>query len=224
MEYHSFEEESAWLEALEENWKRCGSTALDARGTFKVCLAGGSTPAVLYRKIASMEWPFEATTFFIGDERYVPMDHKDSNYRMIYEAFYPHRIRLMRWKTELADPAQAAKEYEREMKQDLSTPPRFDLVLLGLGEDGHTASLFAGTAALKEDYRLAIENRVHQLGAYRLTMTYPLLDFAREIWFLTRGEKKRPWIDKLVAGGDDSFPAGAVRCEKGEIRLFHCVT
>lgn len=221
METHILQNETAWLQAMVERWKEVGGAALAERGSFKVSLSGGTTPDVLYKKLASIDWPWSSTVFFIGDERWVPLDHSDSNYRMIYESFYPHRIRLERWKTEMDKPLNTALDYEKRIRQELSAPPRFDLVLLGIGDDGHTASLFPNTDALNEEKKLTVENRVPQLGTFRLTMTYPLLREAREIWFIAKGIKKRPWIDKMAEGKDLSFPAAKVEASRGKVHLFY---
>lgn len=221
MERINFATEAAWLDGLLEAWKATGGQSLQARGDFKVALSGGSTPGTFYKSLAKSGWPWEATKFFIGDERWVPIDHKDSNYRMIYESFYPNKIQLTRWKTELTKPEEAAADYERTLKQELSQPARFDLVLLGIGDDGHTASLFPGSKALLEQRRLTFAHYVQQVEGFRLTVTYPLIALAREVWFLARGEKKKAWVDKMTAGSDTFFPASKVTAQ-GAVKIFYC--
>jgi 6-phosphogluconolactonase len=222
MELISSATEAAWLDTLTTRWQEMGGEALTARGSFKAALSGGSTPGTFYRHLARLEWPWEATHLFVGDERLVPAEHKDSNYRMIYEAFYPRKITLERWKTESVRPEDAATDYEKRLRVELSDPPRFDLIMLGIGDDGHTASLFPATAALQEETKLCVLNRVPQLETFRLTFTYPLIRLAREVWFVTRGPKKLPWIEKMVAGTDASFPAARVTTENGPVKIFHC--
>jgi len=223
MERIDFSTEGAWLDGLLEAWKAVGGASIHARGDFKVALSGGSTPGSFYKALAKTEWPWEATKFFIGDERWVPIVHSQSNYRMIYESFYPHKIQLTRWKTELTKPEEAASDYERILKQELSSPPRFDLILLGIGDDGHTASLFPGTKGLPEEKRLTFSHYVPQVEASRLTITYPLIALAREVWFLARGEKKKPWVEKMATGADTSFPAAKVSSQ-GAVKIFYCET
>lgn len=219
MQLLRFPDESTWLDGLVSHWQEIGSQALQLRGEFVVALSGGSTPAVLYKKLAASKWPWEATTLYIGDERWVPRDHKDSNYRMIFESFYPHQIKLERWKTELAKPEEAAVDYSKRIKNHLLNT-KFDLVLLGIGTDGHTASLFPGTSALGIEDRLTTANWVEQHDCNRLTFTYPLIKQARNVWFVASGDSKKPWIDKMASGTDTSFPAARVECEGSEPVIF----
>ena len=222
MTHLRFESEAAWLDALLNAWQKCGSAALQKRGNFTVALSGGSSPESLYKALSKIDWPWSSTQFFIGDERWVPADHKDSNYRMIYEAFYPRNIRLERWKTELSKPEEAAADYERRLLRELAHPPRFDLVLLGIGNDGHTASLFPGTKALDESTRLTSSNWVPQMDSMRLTLTYPILKLAREIWFVSKGASKQEWISKMTDGSTPNFPAARVGSENSVPCIYNC--
>lgn len=235
MELHQFSNSEAWLEDMVARWKELGGKAVRARGTFYVALSGGNTPRPFYEKLARSDWPWSGTHLFIGDERVVPAEDPQSNYRMIYRALYPHLVRLERWKTELPRPEAAAREYSQRITQQLGYPPRFDLILLGIGDDGHTASLFPGTSALHETERWTAHNFVPQLRAYRLTFTYRLFDYAREVWFLARGASKRPWIERMVSGpviskrdddqasvAEEPFPAARVKCHHGPVRIFFC--
>lgn len=217
-----FDTEEAWLGALVERWTEVGVLSLRARGSFNVCLSGGSSPAAFYQALSKISWTWDATKLFIGDERRVPPDHQESNYRMIYEAFYPKRVSIERWQTESGDWEGAVRDYGRRMQAAVGDPPRFDLMLLGIGTDGHTASLFPGTRALQERERVTVVNAVPQLPSTRLTITYPVIENSREIWFLSKGAAKQPWIDKMTGGEDHSFPAGAVTCRQGEITIFNC--
>lgn len=224
MERIDYANEEKWIEGMVEAWKETGGRALAARATFLVALSGGSTPAPFYRALAALaDWPWEATQLFIGDERWVPSDHKDSNYKMIYEAFYPRNVRLHRWKTEINKPEQTAAQYEALLKRELGQPARLDLTMLGVGNDGHTASLFPGTEGLNETEHLAIANFVPQIPAQRLTFTYPLLNQSREIWFLTKGDSKKSWLDAMVAGPTEAFPAGRVSSQSGRTIIQHCI-
>ncbi|MDR2463420.1 MAG: 6-phosphogluconolactonase [Verrucomicrobiales bacterium] len=218
-----FDRESDWLAALTVNWRRLGSEALHRRGVFNVALSGGATPGNFYRVLGRADWAWSATQLFISDERWVPTAHQDSNHRMIYEAFYPLTLNLERWKTELPKAGDAAADYERRLIRALGQPPRFDLILLDVGADGHTAALFPGTRALTVRDRYAVANWVPQLGAQRLTLTYATLNQAGEIWFLARGGEKQPWLQRMEQGASPDFPAAAVTTERGEIKIFNCV-
>lgn len=221
MQLHSFDTLNSWLDALTAKWHEVGLTALQERGVFNVALSGGSTPKPFYEKLARADWPWDATHLFIGDERWVPATDSQSNYRMIYEALYPKRVQLERWKTEMNRPADAAREYEKRIEKQLGIPPRFDLILLGIGEDGHTASLFPDSTALEETTHLTAACSVPKLSTLRLTMTYPLLYQAREIWFLAKGGSKKPWIERMLAGNDNSFPSARVQTKSGKISIFY---
>lgn len=220
MKLSSFPDSASWLNALLEAWQEVGGEALHSRGEFFVALAGGSTPASFYRALGKLNWPWSATRFFIGDERWVPQDHAESNYRMIYESFYPHPIQLERWKTELPKPEEAAIDYAKRLKQTLCEPPRFDLVLLGIGNDGHTASLFPKTPGLAEREKITVSHYVDAVRASRLTITYPLIRQSRHVWFLAQGPSKKPWVEKMAGSTDKSFPAAQVECELTEPEIF----
>ena len=192
--------------------------ALAKQGAFAIGLSGGSTPKTLYSLLATDEFrsrfPWDRTHIFFGDERFVPHDHPDSNYRMAREAMLAHvpvpNAQVHAWQTE-GDPEHAALHYADTLKRfyggDTLDParPLFDVQLLGLGEDGHTASLFPGVAALQE--RTAWTAAV--IGAKpepRLTLTYPTLDSAQYVAFLAVGEGKRDILARAIAG-DEALPA-----------------
>jgi 6-phosphogluconolactonase len=170
-------------------------------GRFTVALSGGSTPKSLYSLLASDAFrgqiPWAQIHFFWGDERCVPPDHPDSNYRMAHESLLAKasvpKENIHRIETEL-EPEVAAEKYEREIREFFrlsgSALPRFDLILLGLGDDGHTASLFPGSAALDETSRLVVATYVEKLKTYRISMTLPVLNHAANIFFLVAGESK----------------------------------
>jgi 6-phosphogluconolactonase len=202
-----------------------GSFAKSAkeRERFAVALAGGSTPKTLYELLATryrdtLDW--DKVHAFFGDERTVPPDHEDSNYRMAYEALISrvpvgsvHRMR-----GEL-DPAEAAALYEKELGEFFGGPPRFDLVLLGIGEDGHTASLFPGTPALDVTDRWAVENPVEKLNTIRLTLTIPAINAAKQVIFLVAGESKAEALKEILEGDADphEYPAKLIQPEGGPI-------
>ena len=210
--------------------------ATGQRGVFTVALAGGSTPGSLYALLASEEEPFRdrmpwgKTEFFWGDERAVPPEHPDSNYRMAREAMLSrvpappenvHRIRA-----ENPDPGAAAEEYERVLRSFFASRglvanglPRFDLVLLGMGADGHTASLFPGTGAVREQGRLVVALWVARFSSHRITMTPPLINNAACAMFLVAGEEKAETLRAVLESSfqPDTFPAQAIRPSEGEL-------
>jgi len=203
--------------------------AAQAKGHFAVALSGGSTPRTLYSLLASDAYrdrlPWDKIHFFWGDERHVPPDHPDSNYRMAREAMLSkvpvpagniHRI-----KTEQADAGAVAAQYEAELRSFFQTAdgqfPRFDLVLLGMGPDGHTASLFPGTAALAERQRLVVANRVEKLGTYRITLTLPVLNNAACVMFLVTGEDKAQVLKEVLEGEPDRYPSQLIKAVNGRL-------
>jgi 6-phosphogluconolactonase len=209
---------------------RAADSALTARGRFNWALSGGSTPAALYRLLASpgyadrVDW--SRVHFFWSDERCVPPDHAESNFRMAREALLDAvagpsgpvapRLHIHRLEGELPPPA-AAERYEAELAgcfgvQPGSGFPAFDLILLGMGADGHTASLFPGSPALAEKRRWVVVNEVATLGATRLTFTLPLLNAARAALFLVTGADKAERLEQVVLKrGDPPWPAQLVR-------------
>lgn len=190
-------------------------------GVFRLSLCGGSTPAPVYTALAL--WPgidWERVMLTFGDERPVAPDHAQSNYRMVKETLLdPSGIRpanVLRIGGELA-PREAAERCETHLRKlaKLAGEPCFvhDLTLLGMGDDGHTASLFPGTAALDEKERWVIENHVPQLDTWRITFTYPLVAASREVLFLVNGANKHARVREVLAG-DPAFPASAITAGK----------
>ena len=199
--------------------------AVAARGRCRVALAGGSTPRGLFRVLGQeARLPWGAVDWYWGDERQVHPEHPDSNYRMARETLFafapvaPERIHPMAG----ADPdaAAAALRYEAELRWAFPEPwPRFDLVLLGLGTDGHTASLFPGSPALAERERLVLAPWVEKLGQHRLTLTLPVFNQAASIMFLVSGADKAPMVAQVLDGGPP-VPAQLIRPVAGELRWF----
>jgi 6-phosphogluconolactonase len=202
-------------------------TAVDARGRFGVVLSGGSTPALLYRLLAQPPYrdqvPWHAVHVFWADERCVPPDDPESNYRLAREALLDHVPILPENVHRLEgerDPGAAARSYERALQDFYCGPqPRFDLVLLGLGRDGHTASLFPGSPALVEREQLVIPTQAEYDGrpACRLTLTLPAINAARCVIFLVTGAGKAPIVADLFTSRRHSLPAGRVAPTAGEI-------
>jgi 6-phosphogluconolactonase len=173
-----------------------------------VALAGGSTPRLLYERLATCPFSWVDTDIFFGDERCVPPEHEASNFRMANEALLAKvPVRVHRMPGETCD----AAAYEDELSKVFGAAlPRFDLVLLGLGEDGHTASLFPGDPALDVTDRWVV--RVERPDHARLTLTLPVLSAATVVMFLVSGESKRASLRELLAGAD--IPAGRVKADR----------
>ncbi|MBV9452692.1 MAG: 6-phosphogluconolactonase [Rubrobacter sp.] len=212
-----FEAPQDLAEATAKAFAQEAKRSIRENGCFAVALAGGSTPKAFYELLAAryrnaLDWI--GIHVFFSDERTVPPDHKDSNYRMAYEALLSrvpvgsvHRMR-----GEL-DPPEAAVLYEKELTAFFGGPPGFDLVLLGVGEDGHTASLFPRTPALNVNDRWAVENPVQKLETIRLTLTVPTINMARQVTFLVAGEGKAEALKKVLEGDAPprDYPAKLVR-------------
>lgn len=208
--------------------ERIQSLSEEERGTpCTIALSGGSTPKRLYELLAkppfrdSVRW--DHLELFFGDERSVPPDHQDSNYRMAREAMLSQvPVQAHRMPAETGD----AEAYERLVRERIGETrdgvPVFDLVLLGMGGDGHTASLFPGTAALGERGRLVVMNEVPQMKTRRMTFTYPLINAARRVWVLAPGADKRDRVKECLdalakATGERPYPIVGVRPTHGEL-------
>ena len=206
-------------QAAAHNFVEEARKALQEFGRFAVALAGGSTPKSTYETLAAeyggtrdLDWG--RVHFFFGDERSVPPDHEDSNYRMAYEALLSHVAAgsVHRMRGELK-PAEAAALYEHELEEFFGGPPRFDLVLLGIGEDGHTASLFPRTPALEVSDRWAVENPVKKLETTRITLTRPAISAAKNVVFLVAGEGKAEALKEILEDNVDphDYPAKLIK-------------
>lgn len=193
-------------------------------GAFRLCLCGGSTPAPIYRILSEqggIDWRRVVITF--GDERCVGPEDGQSNYRMARESLLePAGIpadNVVRMEGEL-DPRVAAEKCEQRLRKFARESGegifKHDLVLLGMGGDGHTASLFPGSEALQESARWVRENYVPSQDSWRLTMTYPLINAAEEVVFLVTGEEKRAIMDEIIAGGAE-YPAVKIQPDSGKL-------
>jgi 6-phosphogluconolactonase len=206
--------------------------AVGEKGSFSVALAGGSTPKALYGLLATnpllqAKVPWSKIQFFFGDERHVPPTDEESNFRMAEEAMLgkapvdPKQVH--RIKGEKRDAAQAAEEYEQDLRASFRLQagefPLFDLVLLGMGPEGHTASLFPGTKALKEERRLVVSNWVGKLFTDRITLTPPVLNNAARVIFMAHGAEKAPALKAVLEGPyePDQLPAQIIRPENGRV-------
>ena len=219
--------------AAAEEVVRIADKAVKERGRFTVALSGGSTPKSLYNLLATnarTTLPWDKMFFFWGDERHVPPDDPESNYRMAAETMLskvpvpPGNV--FRFATEKPDAAQVADNYEKTLRKFFQLAPdavpSFDLILLGMGPDGHTASLFPGTAALHEKTRLAVANWVDKLKTNRLSLTLPVLNAARCVAFLVSGTDKaavlRSVLEENVPG--EQYPAKLVQPKNGKVIWF----
>lgn len=214
-----------------EKFVEIANKAIEENGRFTVSLAGGSTPKSLYQLLASdkfknqIDWT--KAFFFFGDERNVPPDSEESNFRMANEnLFEPLQIsdeNIFRWQTESKDAEKTAKKYEVSLTVffDLSEDefPRFDLILLGIGEDGHTASLFPFTEALTESKKNVAVNWVEKLNTNRLTFTYPMINNASNVIFLIGGESKAEALKEILEGEyqPEKYPAQAIKLKDGNL-------
>lgn len=207
-----------------------GQQAVAASGRFRVALSGGTTPKLLYARLVSpafsgqLEWP--RVEFYFGDERCVPPEHPDSNFRMADETLLrPLKIaseRIFRMRGEADDPDKAAREYETVLRTQFGVPapgwPSFDLILLGLGDDGHIASLFPGTPALEERARLVVASRAPSGVKNRITLTVPAMNQARVVLFLVSGIIKAAAVRAVIDDRDTGrVPAKLIRPVSGRV-------
>jgi 6-phosphogluconolactonase len=207
MTLHEFTDNTLFLSALVQRFHQ-----LDPKS---VALAGGSTPKAFYQVLNKSISDWNQTLWFVGDERWVPAQDSLSNEAMVLQTlganhpeFHKH---FLSWRLN-EDPVEAATLFEKRLINFLGHPPTIDLVLLGLGEDGHTLSLFPETKALTEQGRFAVVNEVPQQSesSKRVTLTYPTVNAAKEIWFLVQGSAKASMVQRLL-DGDATIPASAIQ-------------
>ncbi len=189
--------------------------SLAERNEFRIALAGGNTPRPVYAEVAKADLPWERIRFTFGDERCVPPDDEQSNYRMARESLFaqahvPDKS-ILRMRGEI-EPQLAAREYEEQLGANY----RHDLILLGIGDDGHTASLFPETAALDETKRSVVENFVPKFDTWRLTFTFSMINRARHVCFLVNAKKNAELIERVL-GGDTQYPSARVNPADGEL-------
>jgi 6-phosphogluconolactonase len=220
-----FETPEELAEASARDFAARTQETIDERGRFAVALAGGSTPKATYEVLArdyANELDWSRVHVFFGDERTVPPDHEDSNYRMAYETLLSHVPvgSVHRMRGELP-PDEAAAAYEEELRAFFGQVdiPGLDLILCGLGEDGHTLSLFPETAALDVNDRWVVANPVLKLGTTRLTLTIPVLNVSRVVTFVVAKESKAEALKEVLEGDADprAYPAKLVRPESRDL-------
>jgi 6-phosphogluconolactonase len=230
LEVRIFPSSPELFRAAAQLFVKLANEAIAAKDSFMVALSGGSTPKGMHSLLATefvsaIAW--DRVCFFWGDERHVPPDHPDSNYRMAYETLLS-RVpadpgKIFRVPAENPDANAAASEYEQTLRTVFrlqgGETPRFDLILLGLGPDGHTASLFPRTSALRENSRLVVANWVEKLDTDRITFTLPVLNNAANVDFLVAGKDKAPAVESVFNSDSDpsEFPAKLVRPPHGQL-------
>lgn len=217
------------IKAIAAYFIKLAQKTISENGQFNVSLSGGSSPKKLYELLASedlknqIDWT--KVYFFFGDERYVPHDHADSNYLMSYNSlFAPLSInenQIFKVDTSV-DPSNAALGYEKCICNHFKDEPIFDLILLGLGDDAHTASLFPNTSLLWIDEELVKEVYLEDKAVYRISMTAPLINKAKNIAFLTFGEGKANALKFVLEADKDikNYPAQLINPSNGEVQWF----
>ena len=220
--------------AAADEFSNCAQGSIQARGRFSVALSGGSTPRGIYglladdQSIPEKRLPWEKIFVFFGDERHVPPTDEESNYRMAHESLLSKipipEQNVFRVAAEL-DAETAATQYEQQLVRffqmgpsESEAWPRFDLIMLGMGPDGHTASLFPGSSALHETQRKVVANWVEKFNSFRITFTFPVLNHAAEVMFTVSGESKAEILKDVLKNPDKNlYPSQRVQPEDGRL-------
>lgn len=229
MNIETFADKNALTRAVAERITILSHEKIAASGRFSLGLSGGSTPRTLFELLASADFTpcldWANIHIFWGDERCVPPDHADSNYRMTRETLLDHvplpAANIHRIGGE-NDPAEAAADYENDLRAffgDDAPWPHFDLLLQGMGDDGHTASLFPETDALAETTRWVVANYVPKLASWRITLTAPAINAAANVWFLVTGENKAAALHQVLRGPHQptTYPAQLIQPTNGTL-------
>ncbi len=222
----------ALARAAADEFSRLARESVATRGVFTVALSGGSSPKAIFTLLATdhtlgiSPLPWDKIQIFFGDERHVPPDHPDSNYRMANESLLskvPIPIaNVHRVEGELDAPTAAAR-YEAKLRDVFHTATgsmlRFDLVMLGMGADGHTASLFPCSSALDETQALVYATWVEKFRSYRITFTYPLINAAARVLFIAGGADKTAMLGHVLRGdpSGQTYPAQQIRPVNGQL-------
>jgi 6-phosphogluconolactonase len=231
VQIHHFDDEGSLAQGAAEFVIELGRTAQEGGGVFSLALSGGSTPKATYQRLAvdaarsGLDW--DRVRIFWGDERCVPPDDPASNYRMARLAMLDHvpvpESNVFRMACE-GDPEQGAIDYEASLREQFGAKslPRFDLILLGLGPDGHTASLFPGSSALESGGRWVLANYVEKMAAWRMTLSLEVINGAAAVAFLVQGDEKSGVLRDVVEGSREgaSLPAAQIRPQPGELHWF----
>ena len=216
--------------AAAERFCLIGAQAIRDRGRFTVALSGGSTPRGMHEELVrnfAEQLSWKDVFFFWSDERHVPPTDSDSNFRMADETLLSKlaipKDHIFRVPAEIPDAGEAAQSYEQTLHDFFRTGasfPRFDLILLGMGPDGHTASLFPGTTALDEKQHSVVANWVEKFSTFRITFTYPLLNHAAHVIFLVCGADKATMVGRALKDPTANLPCQGVRPLDGELDWF----
>ena len=222
-----FDQKDKIFDFIMRTWEEISRSAIKRKGISTIALSGGKTPIDLYHKLSGVEGmlPWNKTHIFLVDERFVPADHDDSNYRMLKDTLLDHvpipQGNIHPIPTERSTPQASAMAYEEDLKKFFRLSqdqfPEFDFLLLGIGEDGHTASLFPGTPVLDDHEHLATPVFLDENRHDRITLTLPVINNAKHIVFLVTGKNKAPVLRKIINKEDASLPASMVHPNKGRL-------
>lgn len=226
-----FPSEEEFFRGAAETFCKIGADAIRERGRYTVALSGGSTPRGLHEQLATTfakQLPWDKVFFFWGDERHAPPDFPESNFRMAKETLLSKlpipEQNIFRMRGELPDANKGAALYEQALrgffKPAAGEFPRLDFNLLGMGPDGHTASLFPGTKGLEEKQRWVVGNWVPQHDTWRITLTYPVINSSRVAMFLINGAKKADMVHKALKDPSAHLPCQGVQPTSGEIMWY----
>lgn len=225
-EYLAFDINDEIWHYLGKRWEEISAKAIAEKGYFSAALSGGKTPAGFYQYLSGrLDLQWGKSHLFLVDERFVPWESPESNYRMLHENLL-RRIQIPSENihtipTGQSSPDISAKTYEEEMRRffklDENSIPNFDLILLGIGEDGHTASLFPGADALKETKRLVVPVRPGESLMDRISLTLPVINNASNVIFLVSGQRKRVIMRRMREGHNMALPASMVNPERGRL-------
>jgi 6-phosphogluconolactonase len=230
-ELKTFDDLDALAHAAAEEITKSAEEAIAARGQFRIAVSGGNTPKPAYRLLGEKPWcdriDWDRVDVFWGDDRHVPPNHPDSNFGMVMDTLLSNLPipldNVYRMRTEKPDANRVAEEYAWTLRSEFDLEdgewPRFDLVLMGIGADGHTASLFPGSEAVRERSRLVVAPWVSSLGTFRITLTAPVFNNAALALFLVSGEEKAEALRAVLEGDfqPDRFPAQVIRPEEGKL-------
>ena len=228
---HIFDDSEEVARAAARRFAELAREAIAERGRFSVALAGGSTPKRVYELLAGDEFSdqiaWQHVHIFFGDERCVPPDHHDSNYRMAREAMLAHVLLPLENVHRMVGEGDAvanARLYEDELRQYFGDAawPQFDLIMLGMGDDGHTASLFPGSRALHETQAWVAANWVEKFNTFRITLTAPAINHARHVMFIVTGAGKADRLPEVLKGPrePERLPSQLIRPVAGQLEWF----
>jgi 6-phosphogluconolactonase len=218
--------------AIADYWLQVSRQAINRHGRFAVALAGGSTPRLLYQTLAQSPYreavAWDKVWVFFGDERSVPQDHPESNFNMACEALLSHVPIPAEQIFPMVDPSLTAADNAQRYAEQLQTAlpltqdswPIFDLVLLGMGDDGHTASLFPDTDILRDERQAVAAVYVHKLATWRVSLTYPCINHAHQVAVLVAGEGKAQTLRQIAEAAPTTFPIQGIAPRSGELHWY----